>query len=353
MKINSLQSIRFVMAVFIFCHHFFIPQIEQFGTFPVTFFFILSGYVMSMGYDDKVTKDSFLFRNYFVSRLRRLFPLNIIGLLLACIIPIVDDISHGVFTYTKYIWIGFDILLLQSWFPFEGIYFSGNAVAWFLSDLLLCYLIFPVLLRHIKEKEGLKIILCILVCYFLIIQFIPDDQIHNFVYINPLFRAVDFVLGIALYRLFLYLKTFQIVVSSANATFIEILSLALIVVFLFIYDRIPPLYSIASFYWIPSLLFILIFTFSEKDWGGQISKLFSFKLFVYLGSLSFPIYVFHHTVICWYRTLNFDLSSQYLHSVLLLMFIILLAYLYNSLLEHKIRRFVETKYKYYEKNKCV
>jgi peptidoglycan/LPS O-acetylase OafA/YrhL len=101
------------------------------------------------------------------------------------------------------------------------------------------------------------------------------------------------------------------------------------------------------------LLFILIFTFSEKDWGGQISKLFSFKLFVYLGSLSFPIYVFHHTVICWYRTLNFDLSSQYLHSVLLLMFIILLAYLYNSLLEHKIRRFVETKYKYYEKNKCV
>ena len=198
--IRSLQSIRFVFALLIFHHHYFThPQIVQFGTFPVAFFFILSGFVMAVGYEHKVCSVSFDYNNYLKRRLIKILPLNLFCLTLYCILPIYGDITSRHFELNRYFYYIIDALLVQSWIPIREIYFSGNAVAWFLSSILFCYLIFPYLLRFLKGIKGYWIMGTVLMLYFALLPFFKTEWIHPLIYINPLFRTVDFMIGIMLY----------------------------------------------------------------------------------------------------------------------------------------------------------
>ena len=196
--IKSLQSLRFLFALMIFAHHFYVPKIEQFGTFPVVFFFMLSGYVMTLGYGDKVEAADFCYKNFVKKRLLRLLPLNIICLCLFLALPTIMDFWNGESPLYRYKWFVLDVLLLQSWIPYKPINFSGNAVAWFLSDILFCNLIFPLLVRKIKRSNLKVVLLSVLFLYFIIVLFIPYTWVHSLIYINPLFRVVDFLLGIVL-----------------------------------------------------------------------------------------------------------------------------------------------------------
>ena len=266
--INSLQTWRFVFALMIFHHHFFInPQVVQFGTFPVAFFFILSGYVMAIGYEDKVCAASFRYKDYMLKRLLRITPLNLFSLALALIFPLLDDILHLQFHYRTYLLAVIDTFLLQAWIPIRSVYFSGNAVAWFLSSMLFCYILFPYLLKWIKGKYGKIILVVTIAVYFSVIQFIEGKYIHAFIYINPFFRLVDFMIGISLY---LSLK------GKVNAgrhfirgSVLELLAVALSIVFLLLYTNVPMRYGLASLYWIPAIALISTFTLTAKMGGGN------------------------------------------------------------------------------------
>ena len=184
--IKSLQSLRFIFILMVFHHHFFTsPQIEPFGTFPVCFFFILSGYVMSIGYADKVISPSFQYKPYIKRRLIRIFPLNIFSLLLYLTIPIINDIICHQFHVSRYLYLLPDIFLIQAWVPLKSVYFSGNAVAWFLSAMLFCYLVFPFLLKFLSDKKGKILLFMAIIAYFFIIQFIEGNKIHALIYISP------------------------------------------------------------------------------------------------------------------------------------------------------------------------
>lgn len=60
--IQSLQSLRFVFAIMIFLHH--ASLFEAGGSCGVSFFMILSGFVMSVGYETKVQTASFSYKNF-------------------------------------------------------------------------------------------------------------------------------------------------------------------------------------------------------------------------------------------------------------------------------------------------
>lgn len=131
--ISSLQSLRFIFAIMIFLHHYTINGEGVFfqrGPCGVSFFMILSGFVMAAGYSKKITESTFSYKAFILKRLIRLYPLHILCLVgFICI-----HISHlNLMGYIKLIP---NILLLQSWIPKQSIYFSGNAVAWCLSDMI-------------------------------------------------------------------------------------------------------------------------------------------------------------------------------------------------------------------------
>ena len=264
--IKSLQSIRFIFALMIFIHHFYQPQIEQFGTFPVTFFFVLSGFMLTMGYSEKILKGEISYFSFIRKRIIRIFPLNWVALILALFVPI--DWNMNINYYIAHIP---SALLLQSWVPLSSIYFSGNAVAWFLSDIFFFYLAFPYILRLLSSKYKHFVMAVVLLLYLVLIHIVPDSWSHQLIYINPMFRMVDFCIGIylcLLWRAFHHENEHSFYLNTAIEFFAGLIS----VFFILVYPFIAVRYSLASLYWIPSVILILAFAKSESAGGGRFFK---------------------------------------------------------------------------------
>lgn len=259
--IGSLQAWRFIFALMIFHHHFFIePQVVQFGFFPVAFFFILSGYVMAMGYENKVDGPSFSYLSFIKKRLIRIYPLHLFCLILALILPVVSFID-----LKSYILALPELFLVQAWLPIKGLY-SLNPVSWYLSSLLLVYLCFPFLMRWLKGQYGWYTTILILIVYFVVMPFIGDEWVNYLIYVSPYFRIIDFILGMMLY---LGMKAnISENHRPVSATILEIIAIACAVASLIFYPYVPEKISMASLFWIPSLLLISAFVISAK-WGGQ------------------------------------------------------------------------------------
>ena len=83
--IGSLQSLRGIFAIMIFLHHFPINGKGWFdagGPCGVDFFLILSGFVLCVGYENKVLSSDFHYRHFIFKRLIRVYPLHIFCLLI-------------------------------------------------------------------------------------------------------------------------------------------------------------------------------------------------------------------------------------------------------------------------------
>ena len=268
--IHSLQSWRFIFALMIFFHHFFMSQnLIQLGTFPVAFFFILSGYVLSISYEKKVEDLSFSYKNYIIKRILRIQPLNLICLMLALCFPLLSDIVRGQIHSSIYLNAILDVLLVQAIIPVRSIYFSGNSVAWFLSCMLFFYIFFPYLLKLMKRQYGDVIFLCSLFFYFIFIPFVEETKIQAYIYISPLCRVIDFIIGI---KLFFFLKNHSIMDKGpVVCSFVEFLSIVFLIASLMISRDIPIRFGYASFWWIFSVFFFLVFSISEGG-GGNFSS---------------------------------------------------------------------------------
>lgn len=269
--IKSLQSLRFIFALLIFHHHFFTtPQVDQFGLYPVCFFFILSGFVMAMGWGDRVLAKNFNYRTYLIKRLIRILPLNILCLTLYMIVPIISDVLNNQVSVSQYAYLPFDALLLQAFFPLESIYFSGNAVAWFLSDMLFCYLLFPFIIRWIKKRNGIMLIAIIPLVYLVFIPIIKEDMVHALLYISPFFRIVDFILGIIVYE---FVSKFKITnKNSILLTTLETFAIGISVLVILVYPIVPVAYTKAALFWLPSVILILAFYYCEHSGGGILQN---------------------------------------------------------------------------------
>ncbi len=308
-KIEGLGFLRFFFAIMIFCGHYFANyRLSQFGASSVSFFFILSGFSLSFGYSERVLSGNLDFKKYMIKRIKKLYPLNIVCLLL-CLVPLIiysiqnnEPISISV--YGCFV---VDALLLQSWFPVRGIYFSGNEVAWFLCDIFFCYLLFPLLIKIFNH--SIKYMLGLIIIYFLVIQTISSEYVHAFIYINPLFRIIDFSLGITLYLL---LKKYPKLLHNEynESLYIDFLVVLVFLFTLTMFGYVDKRYALTSLYWIPSILIIYLVVLSNIRTGGGTYCVLKSKKLGFLGALSFPFYMFHDIVIHWHLSLTTYLNSQ-------------------------------------------
>lgn len=164
---------------------------------------ILSGFVMSAGYWEKVLCPNFYSKKFLLNRFVRLYPLHFLCLLGYLFLHILY------FSGWDYIKLLPNIFLAQSWIPIKSIYFSGNAVSWCLSDMLFFYAMFPILVKWFSRnitKRIISVLFTVLLFYLLIMFFLPETLPHPLLYIFPLFRLVDFIIGMLAYRIFVRLQ---------------------------------------------------------------------------------------------------------------------------------------------------
>lgn len=347
--INSLQSLRFIFAIMIFLHHYPVNGEGLFyagGSCGVAFFMILSGFVMSAGYSEKVTQPNFERRSYFLKRLIRLYPLHLLCLLGFVSIHV---LHYGISDYIKLLP---NIFLIQSWIPVNSIYFSGNAVSWCLSDMLFFYGMFPLLINFLhSDKKKLKYWLYIaLLFYLLFMILIPESYCHALLYISPVFRLVDFFIGMLTYRFYQKLvetkfaeriKTFPFITKSI----IEVVVILVLIIAIMIVPHIEMRYYAAFLWWFIMPEIIVLFALFNKS-GGVISKLLDTKIIVFVGGFSFTFYMIHQLAITILQAIFHKLNLEVMWQLkMLVVFILVLfaSYLVYSYYEIPITKYLKRK----------
>lgn len=301
MKLNPLTSLRFFAALAVFLHHFHFfehttsPELKGlYGAFfegfaGVTFFYVLSGFIISYSYHAQSAKRAYSTGEFLFNRFARLYPVHLLTLGIA----IVAYVGIGNLSAMDGKTLAVNALLVQAYIPDPLYYFSFNGVAWSISAELFFYLAFIFLLVKLNTRTLVAIaIVMAVVIGWLIESPVQNSPIFNWIfYINPGFRLIDFIVGMLVFRLFI---SGRFRLAPSDGSIAEIGSLALLVVFGYIgLNGVSMLWRFDLFYLLPMALVVWVFAHGH----GAISKLISHRLFVMLGEASFSLYMIHQIVI--------------------------------------------------------
>ena len=141
--LHALTSLRFFASLAIVVHHcngVFWPAADL-GPLDagVSFFFVLSGFILAYVYHDP-SSGQFAWGRFYVARLARIWPLHLVCLLLMiAFVKVPESFESGVLLANG--------LMLHAWIPFDRYFFSYNYASWSISTELFFYMLFPFALR--------------------------------------------------------------------------------------------------------------------------------------------------------------------------------------------------------------
>ena len=293
--IRTLQSLRFVFVMLVVISHYNDAHFDFGGDCGVSFFFILSGFVLSLAYSDKISEGNFCSWSLLKRQWKKVYPLHIMTFLVMVLFDMRLGYHHSISALIA------NMLLMQSWIPSKEVYFMANGPSWFLCDIIFFYVVFSKL-NHTLMKAGKKAIIVlysiIITCYAFLMLTIPSELINPVLYVCPLVRLLDFSFGILLYRAYssqLGIRLRQQAISHLSATqstIIESFSVLTVIIIAFAYPFIPQRMATVSLFWIVIPVFILCSSISDKG-KGLLSRFLQSRQMLWLGGLSFEVYLLH------------------------------------------------------------
>ncbi|MER5258590.1 MULTISPECIES: acyltransferase family protein [unclassified Streptomyces] len=226
-RLDSLTGARFVAAGLVFLCHIatgglfaagtgpadgLMTATKTAGTIGVSFFFVLSGYVLTWSARPGETYGSLLRR-----RLVKILPNHAVTFALAMVVYAAAATPLGTALL--------NLLLLQSWSSDPAVFLSVNGASWSLSCELLFYALFPVLLPLVGRIRAARLwwwaagaAAAVMVLPLVAMGLLPRSPAFPavgswldgvsieglwFVYIFPLTRLLEFVLGMLMARIVL------------------------------------------------------------------------------------------------------------------------------------------------------
>lgn len=293
--IKNLNALRFVFIMLVVMSHVIGKSFDFGGECGVSFFFMLSGFILSYAYGGQVMAGVFQ-HGYFLSKqLAKFYPLH----LLTFAIMLILDMRLGQF----YDWgkLLANMLLLQSWVPSDDFYFVANGSSWFLSDMVFYYVVFPFVFRRLHAASFRRISvggLMVAVGYVWLAQAIPANLINPLLYVSPILRLIDFVIGILVYKLYASDET-AVVRMRLNrlapfaVTLLEVALVIAVAISFFVYEHASLRFRCAALFWfvLPAVLFGFVLT---NQLNGGVNRILHHPLMQWLGSISFEIYLTHY-----------------------------------------------------------
>lgn len=310
-QLNAIQALRFLAVLMVFFSHLgflenndsplvrnIYKNVFSEGYLGVTFFFILSGFILTHSYEVRITKKKVDYFDFLIARIARVFPTHILTLLISLPSLINLWVSYGLFSIAIF---GMNAFLLQSFIPSRSVFYSFNAPSWCLSALLFFYIIFP-FLAVLRTSKLLMIAVFVLGYQLFVIGFIGTNRLYDaseqfyifqfLIYVFPLSRLIDFVVGIILYRFFCSTRRCSVIYS----TLFQILAVLIFCGFFVYHQSIPYYYRFDLYYLIPLSLVIIAFAYEN----GYLARIIDKNGLVFLGSASFAFYMIHQIVIRYY-----------------------------------------------------
>jgi peptidoglycan/LPS O-acetylase OafA/YrhL len=302
-RLDQLTALRFFAALAVVASHLW-PLAEEpnllqplartlfhEGYAGVSFFFMLSGYILAHTYQAKLTSRTITRRRYLALRLARIAPLHwLVGLPL------------GAWALLQSGWamapkVALNLALLQAWVPNPDWYFTVNEPSWSLSDEAFFYTIFAGLAFLSPRRLALLAAALLALNLATVLWRIDTGQgaiilndrntlTHWLTYINPLARSLDFITGMVIYHL----------PRRSKGTAPEIAATALLLGAMVAYPLLglPDIWRMQLAY-LP-LMALVIWTFGQG--AGALSRhLAASPRLVLLGDASFALYLVHLPVL--------------------------------------------------------
>ncbi len=306
-NLDALTGLRFFAALGVVMYHFARPALPRWsyplsnvigsGYVAVSFFFLLSGFILSYSYLDGKGTMRGNRRSFYASRLARIYPAYLLAFVLAAPMNIIWSlrVNHAAVATFKLITGALLVLTFQqSWTPWTAWYW--NFPAWSVSVEVFFYLTFPWigprlagfrLSSCIKAALGLWLLsLCAPACLYMIkgTTGAPElnDHLQMVIEFNPIFCLPEFLIGILLGRA--YKLGFVFSWSSQTLSYLATACIFSILAFC---PSIPhPL--LANGLLIP---FFSILIYALAQGRGLLVHALSQPLLVLLGEASYGIYI--------------------------------------------------------------
>ncbi|PWU01978.1 MAG: hypothetical protein C5B53_02225 [Candidatus Melainabacteria bacterium] len=365
-KLDALTSLRFLSALLIVVGHAAasdsVFHLDPHGYFvrnvayaqAVSFFFVLSGFILTYNYSG--LKGLAHTKHFLWARIGRIWPSHLSTALLSMA---VHPLEYVHFAWTSFSIILANLLLVQAWIPVREYYYSINPVSWSISDEFFFYLSFILLIRpwrwgwRSKLFLGVALVVLSITLGEVIQESHPGGRLTLcFEYlptINPLCRIFEFILGMSIADIWLIRRQTLNNFGSTAMTIVELLVVLLVAASVLLtpcmVQALPVQNQSALARWLlycggAPLFAALIFVVAFQK--GAIAKLLAHPWLVWLGEISYSIYLVHFTLLRY--LLDPDVQKLYAHVNNWLLFslyvaiVILVAHLNFALVESPFRK---------------
>ena len=301
--IDGLRALA-VLAVVLF---HLSPTLLPNGFLGVDIFFVISGFLITTILYREMEQNNFSFANFYNRRIRRILPVCfvviVVGLLLTRWLFLTKDFYSVANSAVASVF-----FLSNFYFARVGGYFDISTEErpfnhiWSLSVEEQFYFIFPLLLWLVfKSKFLRKHIIAVLLStmfFLLCLSFLPLEKIgiHLDAYYLPHLRMIELLTG-SLLAVILCLKGNHLSVQMSNilgSSTLVIVIACLCVKNVFVPPYFPGVTSLLLC--VPTALLIVA---NEK--GSYVKKLFSIPPIVWIGKLSYSLYLWHWVVLAMCR----------------------------------------------------
>jgi peptidoglycan/LPS O-acetylase OafA/YrhL len=324
MRVEQLTFTRFLAAIAIVIYHYgknIIPfnfEISSFvfrqANLGVSYFFVLSGFIMIIAYNQNKV---ILTLEYFKRRFARIYPVYFMSIILLLGYFL---LSKGRIDFKGLI---LNITMIQAWIPGQAL--SYNFPAWSLSVEVFFYLLFPFLFNKIYTKQPLKKLVIPVLLIFVITQILTNYLVnssfyngypvvrHDLIFYFPLMHLSSFLIGNIAGLYFMNRK------KTKNYDWSILLIFIGLIILLSYRTEINYHNGMLALFFAPLMILI-------SSNNGIITKVFNWKLLVFLGKISYGIYIFQSPIYKLvngvFKTLSIDNAILKFYSALILLIII-------------------------------
>ena len=296
-EIDGLRAIA-VLAVILF-HANFLPQ----GFLGVDVFFVISGYLITSIINQQLADKNFSLRKFYLRRIRRIVPMllliSIIALAIGYFTLLPDDFENLNESIIASSLFANNILLSLT----RGYWDIANTYKPLLHTLSLgveeqFYLFFPLLLmainKWVNKPKNKLIIIGILIILSFGSNFIAQKNTFHFYAVSS--RFYQLALGALL-------AGFNVTKSTFTRNSIGIIGLITIIILLLTTNPISPFTSSVI---ITIATCALLFGYNKNVLGIFLEN----KPIIFLGKISYSVYLWHHLVFCFYSLTYADVISM-------------------------------------------
>lgn len=305
--LKALTGLRFFAAISVVIYHFARPalagsaepllRLAGSGYAAVSFFFLLSGFILSYSYLDRQGTFRGTRKDFYVARFARIYPAYLLAFFLAAPFNILASLhaNHWPVAGAKLLVNAVSYLSLQqAWTPWTA--WAWNFPAWSVSVEAFFYLTFPFIaprLARLKLSSCLQLcgvlwLACLLIPTVLVVgkgitaEPQLNDYLQMFVEFNPLLRLPEFLIGIVLGRVFTLGFTDRLPRQGlAYAAMVAVVGVLALV------PEIPhPL--LANGLMVPLFAWLILSLTKDRSW---LQRLLSIPAIVLLGEASYGIYI--------------------------------------------------------------